>query len=104
LAGAYRLSRNADALLQSDFDPLCHEVYLLGLGFWPDWAGQEEFLKAKLKGLIAMTSENENSMAVDVRLGRKTESEFLSGYVMMEENAQIRFPRLYALHQKLLNR
>lgn len=101
LAGARRLSRNGDALHQEEFASLCHEVYELGLSFWPEWQGEEEVLKTRLKALIAMTSENENSMAVDVRLGRKTERDFLSGYVLKAENGEKRFPWLYALHQKL---
>jgi 2-dehydropantoate 2-reductase len=101
LAGARRLPRNGDALHQKEFASLCHEVYELGLEFWPEWKGQEEALKLRLNALIAMTSDNENSMAVDVRLGRRTESKFLSGYVKAAENAQKRFPYLYELHQKL---
>lgn len=101
LCAAYRLKRNAEAEEQKEFSALCHEVYELGCEFWPEWKGQEAALKQRLVALIATTADNENSMAVDIRLGRKTESAFLSGHVLCCQGAAERFPHLNALHAQL---
>lgn len=103
LCGAYRLERNADAEEQSEYSALCHEVHELGCEFWPEWKGQEENLRKKLAALIAATADNENSMAVDMRLGRKTEAAFLSGHVLRFGEAARRFPYLSHLHAQLLS-
>lgn len=103
LCGAYGLKRNADAEDQKEYSEMCHEVYELGCEFWPEWKGQDEILRKKLATLIAATADNENSMAVDMRLGRKTEAAFLSGHVLRFENAATRFPHLFHLHAQLLS-
>ncbi len=102
LCGAYGLSRNSDVKEQMEFDGLCHEVYELGLKYWPEWQGQSGELKQKLLTLIAKTADNENSMAVDVRLRRRTEADFLSGHILRFENPSARFPLLYNLHQRII--
>lgn len=102
LCGVYRLKRNADAEEQKEYAKLCHEVYELGLEFWPEWKGQEELLHKKLAALVATTADNENSMAVDMRLGRKTEAAFLSGHVLRFQDRERRFPLLSHLHVQLL--
>ena len=104
LCGVYRLKRNGDASMLNDYGELCHEVYELGSAFWPEWRGQEARLKAKLDALIVATGDNENSMARDMRLGRATEAEFLSGHVKAFPDASRRFPLLSAFHSQLTSR
>ena len=102
LSGAYQLSRNGDAPLLPEYKELCHEVFRLGLHYWPEWQGQNANLEMLLHELISKTSDNENSMAVDVRLGRRTEADFLAGLVSHFPDARTRFPLLSRLHARII--
>jgi 2-dehydropantoate 2-reductase len=57
------------------------EAFVLGHQLWPDLEFKDNIdeLRAELWRVIEKTRDNENSMARDVRLGRKTENGFLAG-------------------------
>lgn len=54
------------------------EAFCLGLELWGSWSKTESELYGELIRLITATSENENSMARDLRMGKKTENCFLA--------------------------
>jgi ketopantoate reductase len=102
IAGAYRLPSNGDAvrLFAHDLERLAQEVFALSREIWPDWRPSWTVLWTKLEQLIKTTASNENSMARDVRIGRKTEADVLSGLVLRTKNPQA-YPLLLELHRKL---
>ena len=55
------------------------EAYRLGLELWGSWDHSHDKMFEEMISLISATAANENSMARDVRLGRRTESGFLAG-------------------------
>ena len=67
---------------------------------WPEWKPAAPELWQNLLRLIAATADNENSMAADVRLGRRNEAAVLSGLVNKARDPQ-RYPLLLAYDQKL---
>lgn len=99
LSGAFRLPDNGAALLREEFDELSEEVYELGCEVFPEWrkSGEKQRLRALVESMIRATSANENSMAVDVRLGRRTEIGVLSGIAEGIEGHERRFPLLRSL-------
>ncbi len=103
LCGVYELARNHDVvtLHAEEYKSLCHEVFMLGCEFWPEWRGREKPLKEGLDSLIEATADNENSMARDRRLGRRTEADYLSGHVRSVPAFAARFPLLAALDAQL---
>lgn len=93
-----RLPRNGALLkdlptLTRTFD----EAYALGESLWGPWAEDRKTLEQGVLSLIRNRSAHENSMARDVRLGRKTESLFLAGLATDPK----RFPLLTALHARV---
>ena len=54
------------------------EAFRLGKELWDSWNFNYDNLYVDLVSLISATSQNENSMARDVRMGRKTENAFLA--------------------------
>jgi ketopantoate reductase len=102
LSGANRLPSNGDAakLFAQDLERLAQEVFALSRELWPDWQPSWTVLWTKLEQLIRSTATNENSMARDVRLGRKTEAEVLSGLVLQAKQPRS-YPLLLDLHQRL---
>ena len=55
----------------------------------------------KLVEVTQKTALNENSMARDIRLGRRTENEFLAGQVRLDPKASAKFPKLFHLSQTI---
>jgi ketopantoate reductase len=103
LCGAYRLPRNDSVLTHLQLDAMLDEVYALNAELWPERssAASKERLYALAKELILAAGENENSMAVDVRLGRRTEVDVLSGVARTVENYELKFPLLMELHRRI---
>ncbi len=103
LAGAYRLPSNGAALSHPDYPILNAEVFALMSELWPGEFQDASAMRSLLDELIKMTEANENSMAVDVRLGRRTEIEVLSAIAFTQKDHARKFPRLTELHKKLQN-
>jgi ketopantoate reductase len=100
LTAAKRMARNGDLLadlptLAAVFD----EAFKLGESRWQRWPLPRAELYAGLVALIEATADNENSMARDVRLGRRTETEYLAGLAPASG-----YPMLNSLHQTILSR
>ena len=79
LCAANELSCNGELL--SDMKQLrqvFEEGFRLGYELWGNWPEGKERYFVDLVSLISSTSENENSMAKDVRAGERTENEFLA--------------------------
>jgi ketopantoate reductase len=80
VCGAYSLANNGQTLekipLMRD---LTKEAYRLGIELWGNWGISEEKVFDDLIALVTSTSTNENSMARDIRLHKRTESEWLAG-------------------------
>lgn len=79
-------------------EPVQIEAYRLGIEMWGDWPDGFSASDSyhELINLICSTAENENSMYRDVRLGRKTENEYLAkialdyrGYPLLKELSSI---------------
>lgn len=80
LCAARGLRRNGD--LMADIPMLSavfHEAWALGEERFGAWGFAKAETFQALEALIAATADNENSMARDKRLGRKTETAFLAG-------------------------
>lgn len=98
LAGADQAPTNASILLhRSRLELIFREAYQLGETHWGPWEEPSADLLGKLVHLIELTADNENSMAQDVRLGRRTESAYLAGI----SRRYAGFDLLKALHEKL---
>ena len=100
ITAARKLPRNGDLLtdvptLTAVFD----EAYHLGEELWGKWGFERAELFSSMLKLIKDTEANENSMAADVRHGRKTESEFLAGLAVDKEKSK--YPLLRSLHAQL---
>lgn len=83
VAAAYKLPANGDLLrLEPLLCSIFCEGYRLGEEIWGyGWTGKPKSVYNELKELIVAAATNENSMARDVRLGRRTEREYLTGLV-----------------------
>ncbi|RZA23204.1 MAG: hypothetical protein EOP10_13405 [Proteobacteria bacterium] len=103
LCGAYRLVKNGLALEHPEFEALSKEVFALSGELWPERSTSftRERLHTLAKNLINATSGNENSMAVDVRLGRRTEIDVLSGVAKTCANYELKFPLLMKMHKQI---
>jgi ketopantoate reductase len=91
----YRLPNNG-ALLEKLADVEAYFAEAMSLGtylFKEDWPVSRDDAWRDLCALVQATRNNENSMARDVRLGRKTEVTFLAG---LASEAPAQFPRLAA--------
>jgi ketopantoate reductase len=102
LAAARQLARNGDLL--SDLPTLTAvftEAYDLASSAFGPWGETRQALYGKMLRLIQDTQDNENSMAADVRLRRRTESDFLAGLSARDPG---RFPLLQDLHGKISRR
>lgn len=104
LAGVYHLPSNGDAtrLFSQELELLAQEVFALGKELWPEWSASWQRLWNGLLQLIQATASNENSMARDVRLGRKTEAAVLSGCIELAREPE-KFPLLANYHRRLLH-
>jgi ketopantoate reductase len=100
LTAARKLPRNGDLL--SDLPMLTAvftEAYHLGAELWGRWGFEQSELFSAMLTLIRDTEANENSMAADIRHGRKTESDFLAGLAVGK--VESKYPLLTALHAQL---
>jgi 2-dehydropantoate 2-reductase len=98
LCAVMRHPRNGELLNDEPLVGLVFdEAYRLGETLWGPWAFERKALYSGVIDLIRATAENENSMARDVRLGRRTESEFLAG-LAKDRRA---YPRLMEFHQRI---
>jgi len=98
LSAAHRLVHNGDLLSRKkELREIFTEAFELGKRLFRSWPWEENELYDAMVSLIEATSQNENSMARDVRLGRPTESDFLAGLATRYPG----FEKLKALHDKL---
>lgn len=83
MCGALRLSSNGKLLNHRVLaEAVLSEAYDLAKELWPARARDIEpldVLRTQFLQLVQKTADNENSMARDARLGRRTESSFLAG-------------------------
>jgi ketopantoate reductase len=95
-----QLSCNGDILKHLELaKALFAEAYQLGGSLWGPWnESQEESFHDFIK-LIHDTKDNENSMARDVRLHRKTESGYLAGLAKEAD----KYPLLVQSHKKIIS-
>ncbi len=102
LCGYYHLAKNADALSfhEQELSQLATEVYVLAGELWPGELPSFAELWRQLVKLIEKTAENENSMAADRRLHRKTEHAHLSGLVYFAKDPE-NYPLLTKIHAAL---
>ena len=80
LTASGNLERNG--LLLNDMAQLkgtFEEAHRLGLELWGSWNQMYDKLFEEMVCLISSTANNENSMARDLRLNRKTENDYLAG-------------------------
>lgn len=100
VCACYKLSSNGQALdkipLMRD---LSSEAYRLGAEIWGPWATTEEKIFENLIALITSSAANENSMAKDVRLQKRTESEWLAGLA----NGRPSYPLLNQHHNQIIS-
>lgn len=95
---AHNLRRNAEVLTKErELAQVFSEAYRLGEQRWGKWPQSNVELFRILVQLARNTAHNENSMAADRRLGRRTESDYLAGLARQYEG----YPLLKALHSKL---
>ncbi len=100
ICGLYKLDRNQEALAHRDeLRDLFEEAFRLGCRLWGNYPESSEQLWQRLLELIAATADNENSMAQDIRLGRRHESEFLSG--LCDLDADHDYPHLKRVSKAL---
>jgi ketopantoate reductase len=98
LCAAHQLPRNGELLgRRPELDEVFAEAYAFGRARWSEWAESREALYDGLLRLIGHTSQNENSMARDLRLGRPTESDYLAGLAAGDPA----YPRLARLHERI---
>ena len=98
LAAARRLPCNGDILADLPMlTAVFTEAWELGKTLWGSWPMKKDETYQALLRLIDATAKNENSMARDVRLGRRTESDYLAG---LAKDTRC-FPLLTSLHRQL---
>ena len=98
LCAVRRLPRNGELLRDLEtLSAVFNEAYSLGTQHWGPWLSDRESLYQGLIQLIEQTQANENSMARDVRLGRRTESRYLAG---LAQNPQL-YPLLTEFHEQV---
>jgi len=108
LCGVYRFANNGMVLEKINIArALTSEAYRLGVELWGPWGETEEKVFEDLIALVTATSANENSMARDIRLGQRNETEWLAGVV----GNRVGFPilsefnsHLAALNKKAIDR
>ncbi len=102
LCGVHRLASNGLALdkHEQELADLAKEVFLLAQELWPEWKPDWTELWQKLLQVIHSSRDNENSMAADVRMGRRTEAACLSGLVLGAREPHA-YPLLLRAHQGL---
>lgn len=102
LCAVHRLPRNGDLFMHlEELTAVFNDAVKLGEERWGNWLESPDSMHEALLNLIRSTSENENSMARDLRLGLRTETDFLAG---LARSARSSFPRLLALHEAITKR
>jgi len=97
ITAARRLPRNGDLVLHGALTTTVFgEACRIASRLMPDLPLDIEKIHDRLTHLIIDTADNENSMARDVRLGRKTEAAFFSGKANPETE-----PVLAELHRSI---
>jgi len=100
VCACYKLSNNGQALekipLMRD---LSSECFRLGVEIWGAWSITEEKIFENLIAVIAGSATNENSMARDVRLQKRTESEWLAGIAKGRSS----YPLLNQYHNQIMS-
>lgn len=97
---AHRLATNGEALNHlPGLEGLFNEAWELGGILFGGFSGEKNEIWLGFLSLIQDTATNENSMARDVRLGRKTESDFLAGIVKIRQ-IEADFPGLTYIHKR----
>lgn len=100
LGGAYKLLSNSHVKMhREESESLLQEAWeLSGILFKESADGLSlEYMRKRLWDLVEATGGNENSMAKDVRLGRKTESDFLAGIASPYDG----YPTMKKFHAKI---
>lgn len=98
MAGAYLLPRNGDLLArESELKAVAAEAYALGRELFGAWPDNFPTMYQMVLELIRVTFDNENSMVRDLKLGRRSEADYLSGMA----RGRASYPLLLALDAKL---
>ena len=101
LCGYFQHPRNGLLLNDLEFlEKMFDESFSLGLELFGAWENSRDFLWDTMIDLIKSTSENENSMVCDIRVGRETENQYLTGLVA---NSKSNFPTLRKVDARLEN-
>lgn len=97
LCAARGYRRNGDLLVDIPMlSAVFNEAWALGEQRFGAWGMEKGEVFKAMEGLIVATAENENSMARDKRLGRRTETGFLAGLA----RDPVRYPLLTELAAK----
>ena len=101
LCGIRRLENNNKSLEYIDeLKSIFEEAFALGIEQFGSWNEEKEQLWNELLELIKKTGSNENSMARDVRLKKKTEIEYLAGFA---RTSPVKYPILNNILTKFTN-
>jgi 2-dehydropantoate 2-reductase len=103
LCGYHRLASNGEALLyENELRQLFFEAYDLAAALFQTWPEDCKKMYGDFLRFLQDVAGNENSMARDVRLGKRTESDFLAGqYLRLSPDQQTLYPTLAKVHQQL---
>lgn len=100
VCASYKLSNNGQALEKIPLmRELSSEAFKLGIEIWGQWSVTEEKIFENLIALITSSAANENSMARDVRLQKRTESEWLAGIAKGRSS----YPLLNQYHNQIMS-
>jgi ketopantoate reductase len=80
VCAAYSLSNNGQTLEKIPLmREMTKEAYRLGNELWGNWGISEEKVFDDLIALVTSSASNENSMARDIRMHKRTETDWLAG-------------------------
>ena len=100
ICGLHKLPRNGDALLfKKEMRCIFDEAFDLASRLWGGFANEKHALWQELLALTGQTADNENSMVQDIRMGRKTESDFFAGLYRLDKERQ--YPKLRLVSERL---
>lgn len=100
ITAARRLASNGQVLEDLSYlSAVFAEAFSLSVELYGAWPVTRQELYESMIKLIKDTEHNENSMAGDIRLGRKTESDYLAGLAL---KAPDKYPLLVSLHQSIV--
>lgn len=99
LCAVLGLAKNGELLHHGvRLDETFAEAWQLACLLWPDVVVDKVEVYEKVRQLIVDTSENENTMVRDIRLGRRTETDFMAG---MARAYPSQFPALEKLQETI---